>query len=150
MTKEERRSQPPSIHEQLDSAADVSEAVSADEPPTFDDAEAEVAFWRAQFEEERERLAKLWVAYRDLEAELETLREATDEIGEAEVARRLEAEDPESETSQPDTPASEAEQDALTGQEPGSQPSGDEPAEQSAEAEETSAPETREASGSES
>ncbi len=32
--------------------------------------EAEVAHWRARFEAERERLAKLWLAYVDVEEEL--------------------------------------------------------------------------------
>lgn len=41
---------------------------------TFDDPEEAAAFWRTRFERERKRLAKLLVAYKDLEAELE-LRE---------------------------------------------------------------------------
>lgn len=33
--------------------------------------------WRARYEEERLRLAKLWVAYRDLERELDELKAAS-------------------------------------------------------------------------
>lgn len=44
---------------------------------------AQVEFWRNQYELERERLAKLWVAYKDLDAQLEAARrqaaEAKDE-----------------------------------------------------------------------
>lgn len=32
--------------------------------------------WKARYEEERLRLAKLWVAYRDVERELEALKAA--------------------------------------------------------------------------
>lgn len=34
-------------------------------------ATTEAAYWKARYEEERERLAKLWVAYKALEDELD-------------------------------------------------------------------------------
>lgn len=40
-----------------------------DEAPRAE-ASTEAAYWKAKYEEERQRLAKLWVAYKDLEAEL--------------------------------------------------------------------------------
>lgn len=42
--------------------------------PSIRELRDEIAFWRARFDQERERLAKLWVAYQDLEMELEARR----------------------------------------------------------------------------
>ena len=33
---------------------------------------SEVDYWKARYESERERLTKLWVAYKALEAEIQT------------------------------------------------------------------------------
>lgn len=77
------------IHDRLREAHVRSESSAPQPSPSFEDVEAEAAFWRAQFENERERLAKLWVAYKDLEAELEAREEETDEIAERKAAARL-------------------------------------------------------------
>lgn len=82
-----------SIHEQLKRSAPDTATLPGRSTPTFDDIEAEAAFWRAQFETERERLAKLWVAYKDLEAELEMRTEAAQAIGQRKVAASFAEED---------------------------------------------------------
>lgn len=48
-------------------AATAPDQAPADEKPEGDEA----AFWRSRYEEERQRLAKLWVAYKALEEELD-------------------------------------------------------------------------------
>lgn len=77
------------IHDRLRESHGESESSPPKHSPSFDDVEAEAAFWRAQFENERERLAKLWVAYKDLEEELELRQEETAEIAERKAAALL-------------------------------------------------------------
>lgn len=62
------------VHDELDREAEGADALGE---ARFEDPEAEAAFWRDQFERERGRLAKLWVAYQDLKAELEARAEPT-------------------------------------------------------------------------
>lgn len=88
MTEDESDAQG-TIHDRLREAHGASESSPPQHSPSFDDVEAEAAFWRAQFENERERLAKLWVAYKDLEAELELRQEETAEIAERKAAALL-------------------------------------------------------------
>jgi len=76
------------IHEHLRDVP-IRERDRADDSPDFENVEAEAAFWRAQFERERERLVKLWVAYKDLEAALELRKNETGAVAERKVAARL-------------------------------------------------------------
>ncbi len=55
----------------------------------FDDPEEEAAYWRKQFRRERERLAKLLVAFKDLEAELELREEEADKIAQRKAAASM-------------------------------------------------------------
>ncbi len=51
---------------------------------TVEDLEAQIEYWRMRWDEERGRIAKIWVAYEDMELELEgthrELREARLEL----------------------------------------------------------------------
>ena len=51
--------------------------MTPDAPSPTEETAPEAAFWKARYEEERLRLAKLLVAYKDLEAELRRLGRAT-------------------------------------------------------------------------
>lgn len=78
-----------SIHDELSTGsfeADESPAVS---PPPLEDPEAEAAYWRARFEEERELLTKLWVAYRDVRNELQVYEEEAEEVAQRKAAAQL-------------------------------------------------------------
>lgn len=89
----------PRIHDKLREAATSETPDPASK--SFDDAEAEAAFWRAQFEKEGERLAKLWVAYKDLEAELEMRKEEAQAAAERKAAARLAEDQPDVEAEEP-------------------------------------------------
>lgn len=62
------------IHEQLSTRVGEDPAGPASKARGLDSAEERAQFWRNQFEQERERVAKLWVAYQDLKAQLEDER----------------------------------------------------------------------------
>lgn len=76
-----------SIEEEIERTRGTNGGPTAAE--AFEDADAEAAFWRAQFEQERERLAKLWVAYRDLEAELDLRKEEAERIAQRKAAATI-------------------------------------------------------------
>jgi hypothetical protein len=44
------------------------------EEPKTKDAKAEADYWKQRYEDERERLVKLWVAYKSLEADFEAAK----------------------------------------------------------------------------
>lgn len=76
------------IHDQLRRERQEDEE-DPEAAPSFDDAEAQATYWRMRFEEERELLTKLWIAYRDLEAELDAVREEADTIAQRKAAAQL-------------------------------------------------------------
>lgn len=79
---------PSTVHDRLN-AAPSEEAAARPRPGSFDSPEERATFWREQFEQERERLAKLWVAYQDLKAELEDRERQTETIAAGKAGEQL-------------------------------------------------------------
>lgn len=77
-----------SIHDELSRERFEADGDRGTKPPS-DDLEAQVAYWQARFEEERELLTKLWVAYRDVEAELDLYNEEVAAVAQRKAAAQL-------------------------------------------------------------
>ncbi len=74
--------------EQAPTPEEVEQAARQDAPNAVAQ-KAEAAYWRQRYERSRLRLGKLWVAYKDLEAELEMRKEELDVMAEQKAASLL-------------------------------------------------------------
>lgn len=102
MTDDSTRSD---IHVQLSEPLQPEDAPTR-RPSSFDSEEERADFWRDQFQIERERLAKLWVAYQDLRAQRDAELEATESIATEKAGEAIleEANSSEAEAEEPADP----------------------------------------------